>query len=234
MFGGTHTAKNTFGIMTIPKNSILYHVSEEEFILNPEKPMLFLTFHPSDYPHFTYVTQIKLTRDINVLFMVDPYNKMGIKLFPLLNKLIKTGNNLSKQLDTNLRCYVKQLQKDELDGWFSTIEGSHPVEVALINDSTLYEIINIEEYKNNMIEAYTTYNNTEQSVTIPTNWGTAYPISTIENPLSLYINSKYAELIHEIELFTEKNGIFFPIQVILQNANISYFEKEIPKITWEC
>jgi len=233
--GGNYKARDVYGTMTIPKDSILYHSSYTEFKLNNTKPMLFLTFHPSDW-HGEYVTRIKLKRDITILFMVYPGKIRGLSLHPLLNILInKPGHNLNKQKDSNLRCYVTELQKEGLDGWFSTIEGRTSIEVAIINDNTVYEIVETEEYNNNMINSYTKIDeDTGNAINIPTNWGEKYPISTINLPLILNINSKYKVIIEALQKFTEEGGILFPIQVILNNANITYFDKDIPKIIWKC
>ena len=233
--GGNYKARDMYGTMTIPKDSILYHSSHTEFKLNPSKPMLFLTFHPSDWPE-EYITRIKIKRDIKLLFMVYPSKIHGASLHPLLNILInKPGLNLNKQKNSNLKCYVKELEHEELDGWFSSIEGRTPIEVAIINDTTLYDIVESEEYNNNMKNGYVyAIENTGNSIYIPVNWGTKYPISTLEYPVKIVVNSKYKSLFEMFERITSEGGIMFPIQIVLANASITYFDKEIPNIKWKC
>lgn len=233
--GGNLKARDIYGTMTIPKDSILYHTSNTEFKSNTTKPMLFLTFHPSDW-YGDYVTKIKLKRDITLLFMVYPGKIRGAILHPLLNTLInKPGHNLNKQKDSNLKCYVKELQKEGLDGWFSTIEGKTPIEVAILNDSDTYDIIDSEEYNDGMINGYTKINeNTGNTIIVPTNWGEKYPISTILYPVRITVNSKYKSVFEALQKFTDEGGILFPIQIMLNNAIIQYFDKDIPKLSWDC
>ena len=233
--GGNYKARDVYGTMTIPKDSILYHTSYTEFKPNSSKPMLFLTFHPSDWPG-EYVARIKIKRDITLLFMVYPGKIHKPVLHPLLDILInKTGYNLNKQKDSNLKCYVKELENEELDGWFSSIEGRTAIEVAIINDTALYDVVETEVYNNNMKNGYINFDRiTENSIYVPVNWGSKYLITTLINPVKMNVNSKYKQIIELFQKCTSEGGIMFPIQYILYNASITYFDKEIPNIKWSC
>ena len=101
--------------------------------------MLFTTFHPSEWYTAVdeHITPIRLTRPASLFFMVEGFSRTRVR--PLLNTLIGYPNtNMSKQIDRNLECYVRHLRAEQFDGWFSTIEGRAHVEVALINDPTLF------------------------------------------------------------------------------------------------
>jgi hypothetical protein len=41
--------KKTYGEMILKKSSILYHTSDNLFEYKNDKPMLFCTFHPSEW-----------------------------------------------------------------------------------------------------------------------------------------------------------------------------------------
>ncbi len=56
-------------MLKLKKNTILYHTTNEEFIYRPNKQMLFLTFHPSEWEETNdYVVRIRLKKDIELLY----------------------------------------------------------------------------------------------------------------------------------------------------------------------
>ncbi len=262
--GGNHTLKNSYGVMIIPSGSILYHGSDVKFKETPDKPMLFLTFHPSDWSGGTYITRVKFIQDAYLLFMVNPKRRRyPITLLPLLGNLVKSGRDLNKQYDNNLKCYVKELEKEGLNGWFSSIEGNVNVEVAVINNNALFEILgtdicnrndeparnaesnyesndtinnnrNSNHNNNHNINNNSNSNNNAVPKYIPANWGKNYPISTINFPLTLIINSVYKDIIDSIHKHTRERGIISVVEVIFNNATIHYFDKDIPKLAWDC
>ncbi len=65
-----YSTRNSYGEMILKKGTRLYHTSKKIFEYNPEKPMLFLTFHPSEWEN-EYITIIELKKDISLLFMVS-------------------------------------------------------------------------------------------------------------------------------------------------------------------
>ena len=215
--------REEYGEMIIKEDSILYHTSDElfEYRNNSEKPMLFCTFHPSDYSgdDNTYVHIIRIKKDISLLFMIDCIGKTHI--FSALNKLINhPKKNLAKTENKVLTEITKDLKNENYDGWFSSIENKSHVEVALINNKNIYEIIETKKLKRNWSNGY--YNNNNSI--IKKNWGKIYKISCIEIPVILNINKKYKKMIDEYKEYEIKSK--FPLeyifQIILDNAIIYY------------
>ena len=223
--------KNLYGKVILQKDSILYHTSEEIFNNKLEKPMLFCTFHPSEYDGINdYVTYIKLKKNITLLFMIENFRKTFI--FSSLNLFSNHSNlNLAKKNDNNLKSYVKELKKENFDGWFTSIENKGSIEVSMINDNSLFEIIKTEEFTRNWRNG----NNLNNFITTK-NWGKKYPICSIEYPLTFKINNKFKQLLEDYINFGLKSKFPYEhvFQVILENAKIYYHESNFDgKITWK-
>jgi hypothetical protein len=222
--------KNLYGKVILKKDSILYHTSEEIFNYKPEKPMLFCTFHPSEYDGINdYITYVRLKKNVILLFMIDRFRKTYI--FSSLNAFTNHPNlNLAKKNDNNLKSFVKELKKKKFNGWFTSIENKSTVEVALINNNSLFEIIKTEELTRNWRNG----NNLNNVITTK-NWGTKYPICSIKYPIVFKINSRFQQFIENYINYGLKSK--FPnehvLQVILQNAKIYYhLNKFDGKIEW--
>jgi hypothetical protein len=227
------TIRSVYGEMILKKGTKLYHVSDDEFCPNPTKPMLFTVFHPSDVLDVAllteHVTTITLKRDVSLFFMVS--NIVRERILPLLDVLIgKTGQNLAKQSDSNLACYINHLKKDRFDGWFSTINGKGRVEVALINDTSIFEVASCEPFIRNW-----TNSNMVNNTFIPKRWGAQYEISPISLPITLNVNVRYKPMIeHYIAYTNEKYNNEFIFQILLRNARINYIDAPIAYINWMC
>lgn len=202
--------------MTLPKGLFLYHTSSDPvFKINNEKPMLFLVFHPSEW-HNDTIVKIKLNKPIQVLFMIDDIRKFLV--YSLLSSITnKTTNrsNLNKQDDRNLKCYIPYLKAENLDGWFTSIENKSAVEVAIINNPTYYTVINsgkgeyqIDNFKLNV----------------------NFPIYTKDYPVIININKRYKR---NIEKYMDSDHEY-PFQIVLENAQITYFNAAIKPIFWKC
>ena len=92
--------RNTYDEMIIKKGSILYHTTDYlfEYKNNTVKPMLFCTFHPSEYigDNYKYVNFVNIKKDISLLFMIDCIGRTHI--FSSLEQLIDHPNkNLAKK-----------------------------------------------------------------------------------------------------------------------------------------
>ena len=230
-----HPLRSVYGEMILKKGTILYHTSESAFKQNITKPMLFLTFHPSEWIRnpSDYVTKFILNRDVSLFFMVGAIT--GSRIFPLLDKLIDTpGNNLAKREDEKLTCFVRYLEKAGFDGWFSTIEGSPPVEIALINNLDLVSVISTNPITWNWKNGnYPDPNNL--SVFVPKNWGKTYEILSHHIPIELKINRRYEPMINTFIEQVKKNdpdGNVFSI--LLKNAKIQYINAPFKQIKWVC
>jgi len=219
--------KKIYGEMILKKGSILYHTSDDSFQINYTKPMLFCTFHPSEWDIINeYVTYIKIKKDISLLFMIETCNKA--RIFSSLNSFTNHPNlNLAKKNPDQLSCYVNELKKENFDGWFTSIENKVTVEVALINNPNLYEVINTKKLRRNW------RNGGEGKLK---KWGKKYDICTIQMPVILNINKRYKDIIEEYKKYELNSGFFkeFIFQVILENAIIHFHKGTIKKIKWNC
>ena len=223
--------KKSYGVMKIKECSVLYHASDKKFKHNTNKPMLFCTFHPSEW-YGKYITKIRIKKDISLLFMIDLIK--NDKIWSSLNKMTNDELlNLAKMKDKNLECYVEELKKDKLNGWFSSIENKTTVEIALINSSKIFEAIETDKLKKNWRNGNCA---NENNTKIPKNWGYIYKISTIERPVKLKINLRYKKMIEEYKKYEKRSGYPFEyvFQVLLENAKIFYHKEDFKKITWNC
>jgi hypothetical protein len=217
--------------MILKKGSVLYHTSQEPFEYRTNKPMLFCVFHPSEWVDINnYVTRIELRRDLSLLFMIDSFKKTHV--FSALNGLInKPGLNLAKMFDSNLACYSHILRQEGFDGWFSSIENKGSVEVALLNDPSIFSYLPSEHLKRNWRNS----NNLNNVITVK-NWGKLYPICTMSQPAILNIHERFHTLI-ESYMGTNKKSAFpndFIFQILLSNALISYHTSPLYFKQWRC
>lgn len=225
------TLRNVYGELILKKGCVLYHTSQEPFEYRKRKPMLFCVFHPSEWENInTYVTRIELQRDISLLFMIDNFKKTHI--YSALNGIIhKPGLNLAKMFDSNLACYSQKLREEHFDGWFTSIENKGTVEIALLNDPSLYSYSSSEILKRNWRNS----NNLNNVVSIK-NWGKLYPICTQTQPAILNIHERF-RLPIETYMKNNKNSIFpndFIFQILLSNAILSYHNAPLYFKRWIC
>ena len=237
--------KNIYGEVIIKKNSILYHTSEEIFSYKnyTEKPMLFCTFHPSEWDGINdYVTFIKLKRDVSLLFMIEKFKKKYI--FSSLSSFINNKNeNLAKKYigpresllacrsdgirsdvevdnsNSNLYCFVNELKNENFDGWFTSIENKSTVEVSLINNLDLFEMIKTQELRRNWRNA----NNLNNIITIK-NWGEKYPICSIKKNIIFKLNERYKKMIEDYINYGLKSDFPYDnvLNIIFDNAEFYY------------
>jgi hypothetical protein len=177
-----------YGEVLLKEGSILYHTSTKKFKYKKDKPLLFCTFHPSEYGSNNddiFVHFIKLKKDIRLLFMIEKIKKELI--FSSLH-LFTTNErgNLSKMNDDKRLIYSNKLKYHNFDGWFSSINNKTNVEVALLNSKSLYELISFDKLNSNWIDS-----NYVDNHIIPKNWGLKYPICSINQPIVFIINERY-------------------------------------------
>lgn len=184
--------KSTYGSLIIKKDTILYHATDEEFSYKPEKKLLYTIFHPSECVGYDseYIVRILLKRDIEVLFFIAGFRKHYV---------------LSNQ--------EENLEKENLDGWLASIENRSHVEVAIMNDPTIFEAISFETLRKNWRNG-----NCLGGIPECKNWGTLYPISSRSLPIVYF--KKYKPLIEEYIQY----GSEYALQVILENAHIQYIK----------
>jgi hypothetical protein len=200
--------KSTYGSLIIKKDTILYHATDEEFYYNPKKKLLYTILHPSEWIGYDseYIVRIRLKHDIEVLFFISGFRKHYV---------------LSNQAEKKSTVFLEKLEKENLDGWLASIENRSHVEVAILNNSTIFEVISFEPFWKN-------WRNGHCLGEIPEckNWGMLYPISSRSLPVVLHLNEKYKRLIDEyIQYGLESKYPFeYAFQVILENANIQYIK----------
>ena len=194
--------KSTYGSLIIKKNTILYHLTDEEFTYKPEKILLYTIFHPSEWIGYDseYVARIQLKRDIEVLFFITGFKKHYV---------------LSNQVEKKSPEFLEKLSKENLDGWLASIENRSHIEVAIMNDPTIFEPKSFEPLRKNWRNG-----NCLRGISECKNWGTLYPISSRSLPVSFYLNEKYKPLLEEYVRY----GLEYARQVILENAHIQYIK----------
>jgi hypothetical protein len=194
--------KSTYGSVIIGKDTILYHATDEEFSYKPDKKLLFTVFHPSEWIGYDseYIVRIRLKRDIKVLFFITGFRKHYV---------------LSNQEEKKSPEFLEKLEKENLDGWLASIENRSHVEVAILNDSSIFEAISFEPLRKNWRNG-----NCLGGIPECKNWGTLYPISSRTIPIVFQLNEKYKQLIEEYI----KYGLEYAFQVILENSNIQYIK----------
>lgn len=219
--------KSSYGVVVLPKGTRLYHASINKLCALPQKPVLFMTLHPSEwYTDDSHISVIELQREVTLLFMVKMIHRM--KVISSLNSYLENGaSNLAKMDYEKIKCWLPFLKKEKLDGWFSSIENKTAVEFAVLNDPSILKIIECLPITFNW--SNTTYNNTNELV--PKNWGTTYKVTTA--PIRFVLNSRYKPQIEEYEKQVEKEdpmGTAF--SVLLKTARIEYFDAPLETIKW--
>jgi len=226
MIGGA--LKTSYGTVILPKGTRLYHASVNKLCSLPQKPVLFMTLHPSEwYSEDSHISVVELQRDVSLLFMVKQIHRM--RIYSSLNNYLNKNNNLAKMNYEKIKCWIPFLEKENLDGWFSSIENKTAIEFAIINDPSTLKIIDCMPINFNWTN--TNYNDNLQL--IPKNWGTKYKISSASLPIKLILNSRFKQQIEDYQKqVLEEDPYGTAFSVLLKNADISYFDAPIEKISW--
>jgi len=220
-----HPLKLSYGVVILPKGTRLYHTNIGKAC--SYKPVLFSTLHPSEwYMENAYVSIIELQRDISLLFMVKMIYKL--RVISAFNDYLGIPNsNLIKQNYNKIK--EDHLEKEQLDGWFSSIENKTTVEFAIINTPSVLKIIDCVPIRFN-------WNNSSYAndmTLIPKKWGTEYPISSVEIPIKCILNSRFKPMIEEYQKqISEEDPRGTAFSILLENADISYFDAPLEKIQW--
>ncbi len=214
--------RDVYGTMTLKKGSTLYHASNAPFAPSPTKPLLFTTFQPSDHSD-TYITRIILQRDTHLVFLVNEI--VGSKILPVLDTLMQQpGRNMDKQYEPNQICYARHLKREGVDGWLSTINGYTPVEVALLNDPSLFSAMApSENYHSNY--------NSDGNISVSKR--TRYPISIAG--ATLRVHKRMQGRLEQYMATCEQNRPGkVPFQCALKATDIEYYDGPIGYVSWEC
>ena len=194
--------KSAYGSLIIKKDTILYHATDEEFTNKPEKKLLYTIFHPSEWVGYDseYIARIQLKRDIEVLFFITGFRKHYV---------------LSNQEEKKSPAFLEKLAEENLDGWLASIENRSHIEVAIMNDPSIFEVISFEPLRKNWRNGNCLGGSPECK-----NWGILYPISSRLIPIVFQLNKKYRRLIEEYiqYVLNSKYPFEYVFQVILENA----------------
>lgn len=216
----------TYGKLLLKKGTILYHTNSKPFVVRKDKPMLFLSLHPSEWHNSneSYVASIELKRDITLLFMIQEIR--NVRVFSALN--LFSGNNMSKTQNDSLNVYVNKLNEEGFDGWFSSIENGSSVEVAIVNDPSIYSVRCCDRLEFNWKN--TNYNN---NGLVPKQWGSKYPISSQTIPIELDIHERFRDKIDKyIEMMHRNEPYGTAFSILLDNAHIKYHSGKIHNVKW--
>jgi hypothetical protein len=214
-----------YGYMTIPKGTILYHMNDsKKFIYKneEEKPFLFCTFHPSEYKDQYYIHYIKLKKKIKVLVMIEKIDEDRIYSAlsnisgydPLLKILLKMNILVLHQMKDLLK-------KENLNGWFSSIDNGKNTEITILNKYETF--IYIKSHK--MIRMWRNGYLKNNEVFIK-EWRNLYKISFIEKPIKLYVNKRFKKLFKKYKKYEKKSKFIheYIFQMILDYAKIKYYK----------
>lgn len=250
------TLRNTYGYITIPKGMSFYHARNKPYNINKPDDVLFLTFDLSDWNNETdlYITKFNVKKEFDLLFMVHKIHNG--KIYSLLSTLLDKSEEhiLNKQHDKNLDCYFPYMLKENLFGWFCSIEDGTSIEIALHNSNDFLEKIETVKIKsninninlnniffNNINNMANNNNNTNNINNIynknitNNNVSREYVLTTENNPISLYINERYKDDIDKFKIKSKKNNYDYPLQKLFKNAKIKYFKnKYSTHLKWDC
>lgn len=222
------TLRTTYGELILREGTILYHVGDYPFAEKPEKQFLFTSLHPSEWHYICEesITPIRLKRDISLFFMIGGFR--NCRILPVVGEIPDMPCGCLKYYKDLLPQLLHYIKKELFNGWISTIRGGGTVEVCLLNDTSLYEPLETKH----ITRKYWRESYMLETKHIPKDWGTMYPISVIENPATLTINSRYKE---NLELFVARfNANEFAFQILLSNATINYIDAPMAFIHWAC
>ena len=180
---------------------------------------------------YAFVSTIELQTDVSVLFMVESIR--GMRVYSALTTFLgKNGSNLAKMKTENLLKWIPLLQKENLHGWFSSIENKTAVEIALMNDDSVIKIVDCKPLQYNWTNSK--YNNVFGSFSlVPKKWGT-YEISTMSRPVKIRLNRRFQSQIEEYQKRVEEEDLRgTAFSVLLENAEISYFDAPLQKCVWD-
>jgi len=186
-----------YGEMIIPKDSIIYHTSDE--IPNNTDQMLFCTFHPSEWIGIEdeYVSYIKLLKDVRLVFVMKDFQKKNI---------------LSFDSRAEYKDFLKNWDREKYDGFFSSIENKPYTQIVLYEKDGVFEVVKKEELKK--MWRNSCYDNLK-------NWGTRFLIA---KNISFILPLSYQEKIDKYIKFCQeaKRPNDYVFEIIIQNSKIDY------------
>jgi hypothetical protein len=122
--------------------------------------------------------------------------------------------------------------KDNLAGWFCSVENRTGIEIAIYNSNeylkaieTVKVIDNFTKRKDKFGCRYVLYNNVRN----------IYKINSDNYYITLHINEKYEEQLKNLKNKSIKNKYDYALQKLFKNAKIIFFKsKYIKNMFWNC
>ena len=217
-----------YGVVILPKGFRLYHVSSTNICSLPPTPFIFTTLHPSDwYCEDCFVSTIELLREVTLFFMIGRIYKL--KLQSALHNLLDTPRiNMIKMNKQKIKEWIPFLEKENLDGWFSSIESKTSIDFVLRNDNSIFKLVNCAPITFNWINSYYKDNSL-----ISKSWGEEYPISTFTHPVRFILHSRFKTQIElDREQIEKEDPYGTTFYILLNNARIDYIDIPLQKISW--
>lgn len=230
MKGGSEVSlRDQYGVVILPKGFRLYHTSSTKLCsIPPIKDFLFTTLHPSDwYSDDCFITTIELLRDVTLFFMIGRIHKL--KLQSALYNLLDTPRvNMIKMNPQKIKEWIPFFEKENLDGWFSSIESKTSIEFVLRNDSSIFKILSCSPITYNWNNSYYRDNSL-----VPKVWGEEYPISSFTHPVGFILHSRFRPQIENyIQQIENEDPFGTTFYILLKNAVIEYIDSPLQKIRW--
>jgi hypothetical protein len=220
--------RSYYGTITLPQGLQLYHVTDNMFCELPENPVFFLTLHPSDFhTSENNIAVVELLRSVSLVFLIE--NLKTLRLYSAINRLLNIPRGNIRKMETKyLKEWMPHLQKEHLDGWLSSIEGKATIEFFIINTPGTLKLIECKIGEPDWMNSY--YENGEL---ILKNWGSLYPIKSLDIPITAHLHSRYKHIIEHYMANIESqepNGT--TLYMLLKNAHITYFDSNTPLVKW--
>lgn len=224
------TLRNTFGVATFQKDTVLYCISSWDVQKWLQKPMVPCLLHPSEvyYHRSLYVNRIRIRRDVELLFLVKTIKEE--RIFSALANL--TGNSMAKYKPENLTTYASHLQKEGLDGWISSIRNEDSTEIYLRNHPDVIEVLDSRpleyDWRNVRMD--------DLGHCIPKKWGTLYPLYTDMYRVHMHIPTRFKDLFKAYrEACEEDEWNISAFYRMLTHAAVTYFDAPVRcNIRWDC
>jgi hypothetical protein len=103
------------------------------------------------------------------------------------------------------------------------------VEIALINDPSIFSILKTKKYKQN----WSPNGYIKEEKKKIKDWGEKYKIYL---PLRFSLNIRFNEIIKKYKEYMKKQGLFnnFIFQILINNVEIIYHKGDVETIIWKC
>lgn len=223
-----HSLRTSYGTVILSKGTKLYCMKHTYRIGDP---VLFVSLHPSEWSLSgnTKIITLELKKDISLLFMISLIRNLSI-ISAINTFLGNTISNLFKNDYEKIKNWIPYLQKEQLDGWLTSIDNTDTIEFAIINDPSIFKVMDCKPIYFDWCNPTYIKDSFDKYRFIPKNWGIHYSIS---KESKMILNSRFKP---QIEAYIHLIKNEFPKETILYtmfiNAGIEYIDAPEQKIRW--